>query len=67
MIIEEIKLKNLIKESIKELLAEERLNLLDMLIPKVSKKEMAEIDKLYNSPTDYDKKDFVDKTEWFMK
>lgn len=57
-------LKELIKESISEVLKEERLTLIESIIPHVSKKEMNEIKKKYVSPQDYLISDFKDMTEW---
>ena len=67
MNIEEKALKDIIKQSIKEVLREERLNLYLSILPRVSNKEMKEIERLYGSPEDYNKADFIDKTDWLMK
>lgn len=57
-------LKKLIKESVREVLREERLGLGEIMIPKVSKKEMGEIQAKLGSPADYRKDDFTDMTDW---
>jgi hypothetical protein len=57
-------LKQLIKESIREVLREERLSLMQVLIPDVSDQEMKEISKKFYSPEKYDEHDFVDMTNW---
>lgn len=62
MLAEEI--KEIIKESIREVLKEERLTLYEILTPYVSKKELNEIQKKFGSPQRYDENDFVDMTAW---
>ena len=57
-------LKELIKESIREVLQEERLNLCQILIPEIDDREMAEIEKKFDSPANYDPEEFVDMTNW---
>jgi glutaredoxin 2 len=57
-------LKKMIKESIREVLREERLSLCEIMIPRISKKEMQEIQTAYGSPTRYREDDFVDVTDW---
>ena len=57
-------LKKMIKESIREVLREERLSLCEIMIPLVSKKEMQEIQAKYGLPTKYREGDFVDVTDW---
>ena len=57
-------LKQLMKESIREVLREERLSLMQVLIPDVSDQEMKEIIKKFDSPDKYDEADFVDMTTW---
>ena len=57
-------LKKLIKESVREVLREERLGLCEIMIPHVSKKELSEISTRFGSPADYREDDFVDITEW---
>lgn len=57
-------LKRLMKESIREVLREERLGLCEILIPHVSKKELIEIPTKFGSPADYGENDFTDLTDW---
>jgi hypothetical protein len=56
-------LKALIKESLREVLREERLNLCKLLMPYVSDEEQAEIDASLGSP-DTDDDEYVDLTHW---
>ena len=51
----------------REAIIEERMNLYELLIPSVSKKEMSNIETLYKNPSQYDKKNFKDATDWVMK
>jgi len=60
-------LKELIKESVREAILEERLKLYEMLIPTISKSEMNNIETLYKNPSNYDKKNFKDMTDWINK
>lgn len=55
-------LKALIKESVREVLREERLNLCQLLMPYVSDDEQAEIDVSLGTPNDYSEDDFVNVT-----
>ncbi len=57
-------LKKLIKESIREVLREERLGLCEIMIPRVSRKELEEIHIKFGSPADYGENDFTDMTDW---
>lgn len=57
-------LKALIKESVREVLREERLLLCQALIPYVSDEEQAEIESEFGSPSDYDDDEVVDMTHW---
>lgn len=59
-------LREIIKSSIREVLAEERISLFQVIIPAVSPKEFADIKKRYGTPADYNEKDFSDKTSWFL-
>jgi hypothetical protein len=52
-------LKELIKESIREVLREERLALCQILLPDVSKKELQEIEQKFGSPSNYNKDEFI--------
>jgi hypothetical protein len=57
-------LKALIKESIREVLREERMLLCQVLIPYVSDEEQAELNEILGSPSDYEEEELVDMTEW---
>jgi hypothetical protein len=56
-------LKQLLKETIREVLREERLSLCMILIPYASEKENQEIQAKFGSPTQYSKDEFVDMTD----
>jgi len=60
-------LKTLIKESVREVLKEERLTLYEVLIPYVTKKELKEIHRKFGSPANYDEDEFVDMTDWIKE
>jgi hypothetical protein len=64
---ENSELKKLIKESVREVLKEERLKIYEVLIPYVSKSEQREIEKQIGYPSDYSEEDFEDKTDWLYK
>lgn len=57
-------LKAIIKESVREVLQEERLSLLQSLIPPVNNEEMQEIIEKFDTPSNYDENEFVDMTDW---
>ncbi|MGF1514096.1 MAG: hypothetical protein ACFB5Z_10430 [Elainellaceae cyanobacterium] len=57
-------LKALIKESLREVLQEERLNLSQLLMPFVSDEEQADVDASFGSPADFADENFVNLTEW---
>jgi hypothetical protein len=57
-------LKVLIKESVREVLREERLLLCQLLMPYVSDDEQAELDADFGSPSDYDDDELLDMTHW---
>jgi len=57
-------LKALLKETICEVLQEERLALCQALIPYISEREMQEIQERLGSPSNYDKAEFVNMTNW---
>ncbi len=61
------KLKEMIKQSVREVIKEERLSLYEILVPYASNKEIDEIHKKYGSPQNYDKEEFVDMTNWIKK
>lgn len=60
-------LKEIIKESVREAILEERFKLYEILIPTISKSEMNNIEALYKNPSDYEKKNFKDMTDWINK
>ncbi|HLO87924.1 MAG TPA: hypothetical protein VK203_23355 [Nostocaceae cyanobacterium] len=57
-------LKALIKESIREVLREERTLLCQVLIPYVSDEEQEELNTELGSPSDYEDEETVDMTDW---
>lgn len=57
-------LKALIKESIREVLREERLLLCKSLVPYISNEEQAEIENEFGSPSDYKDEELIDMTHW---
>ncbi len=57
-------LKALIKESIREVLREERLLLCQALIPYVSDEEQEELNEMFGSLSDYEDEELVDMTDW---
>ena len=57
-------LKKLIKESVREVLREERLGLCEIMVPYVSKKELNEINAKFGFPAEYREDDFTDMTDW---
>ena len=61
-------LKTLIQETVRETMLEvlkkERLALCLALIPRVSDREMREIEKQFGSPSDYDRDEFINMTDW---
>ncbi|WNZ43841.1 hypothetical protein Q2T42_18540 [Leptolyngbya boryana CZ1] len=57
-------LKQLVKESLREVLREERLKLCQVLIPYVSDKEMQEIQTKLGSPAEHRTTEFINMTDW---
>ncbi len=57
-------LKNLIKESVREVLREERLLLCNMLIPYISDQEQKELDRELGKPQDYENEELIDMNDW---
>lgn len=57
-------LKALIKESMREVLREERLLLCQTLIPYIDLDEQAEIAADFGSPSDYEEEALTDMTDW---
>lgn len=60
-------LKETIKESIREVLKEERLTLYEILTPYATKKEINDIHKRFGSPDKYNEDGFVDVTDWIKE
>jgi hypothetical protein len=61
---EDNELKQLVKDSLREVLQEERLKLCHVLIPYVSDKEMQEIQTKLGSPAHYKETEFINMTDW---
>ena len=61
---ETLELKQLIKESLKEVIKEERLALYEILVHDISEEEFKEIKKRYRNPKEYHEDEFVDMTGW---
>ena len=59
-----LELKALIKESVREVLREERLLICQVLIPYVSDEEQAEIEAEFAFPSDYNDDELIDMTHW---
>jgi hypothetical protein len=57
-------LKALIKESMREVLREERLMLCKVLMPYVDDTEQVELEAEFGSPTDYAEEETFDMTDW---
>lgn len=57
-------LKTLIKETMREVLREERLILCKILVPYVDDAEQAELEAEFGSPADYDEDETIDMTAW---
>lgn len=57
-------LKKLIKESVREVLREERLILCNTLMPYISETEQKEIETELGSPLDYEDDELIDMTHW---
>ncbi|MFM7441172.1 MAG: hypothetical protein ACKO2V_21680 [Snowella sp.] len=57
-------LKTLIKESVREVLREERLILCHTLMPYISEPEQKEIETELGSPSDYEDDELIDMTDW---
>jgi len=57
-------LKELIKESVREVLREEWFSLYQMLIPSVSDAEQLEIDQELGLPVEPAENEFIDMTDW---
>jgi flavodoxin len=57
-------LKALIKETMREVLKEERLRLCQILIPYISNDEQRELEAEFGSPSEYADDEAVDMTDW---
>jgi len=57
-------LRILIKETMREVLREERLMLCKLLIPYVDDSEQAELEAEFGLPSDYDDDEVIDMTAW---
>ncbi len=57
-------LKNMIKESLREVLREERLLLCQILMPYISDEEQQELETQFGLPKDYEAEEVVDMTDW---
>jgi hypothetical protein len=64
MMMEIQELKALIKESMREVLREERLLLCKILMPYVDDIEQTELETEFGSPADYQDDEAVDMTAW---
>lgn len=61
---EKQELKALIKETMREVIQEERHNLCQILIPYISDKEQNELEAEFGKPTAVDDEELVDLTDW---
>ncbi len=57
-------LKSLIKETMREVIQEERHHLCQILIPYISDEEQQELEAEFGSPSDDENEDLVDLTDW---
>ncbi|MFN8781009.1 MAG: hypothetical protein ACK5Y4_04790 [Pseudanabaena sp.] len=57
-------LRDIIKQSVREVLREECLSLFLALIPLVSDKEIHEIEAKFPAPSQYAPEEFTDMTDW---
>jgi len=57
-------LKQLIKETMREVLREERLTLCKILMPYVNDEEQTELEDEFGSPADYSEDEAIDMTAW---
>jgi hypothetical protein len=57
-------LKAIIKESIREVLREERLMLCQVLMPYVDDEEQKELEAEFGLPSDYTEDEAIDMTAW---
>jgi hypothetical protein len=61
---EKQELKALIKETMKEVIQEERRNLYQILIPYISEEEQQEIEAEFGIPSEESDEELVDLTDW---
>ena len=61
---QELKLKALIKETMREAIQEERQKLCQILIPYISDKEQQELEAEFSSLLGEDDEELVDLTDW---
>ena len=61
---EKQELKALIKETVREVIHEERHNLCQILIPYVSDEEQRELEAEFGKPTTEDDEELTDLTDW---
>lgn len=59
-----MEIKELIKESMREVFREERSLLCKILIPYVNNTEQTELEAEFGSPTDYSEDEVIDMTAW---
>ncbi|RMG27301.1 MAG: hypothetical protein D6732_20315 [Methanobacteriota archaeon] len=57
-------LREIIRETVREVLREERLSLYELLVPYVTAKELKEIEDRFGTPAEFDENEFEDLTEW---
>jgi antitoxin ParD1/3/4 len=55
-----------LQERLSKTTAQERFALLLSQLPYISDEEQADIEKHFGSPSDYDRADFVDATDWVL-
>jgi hypothetical protein len=53
-----------VRETVREVLREERLLLWQMFVPYVTDEEQEELDTEFGSPSDYEDEEWVDMTNW---
>jgi hypothetical protein len=61
---ESYELKQLVKESVREVIREERLRLCQILMPSVSDKEMQEIQAKLGTAPDESQTEYINMTDW---
>lgn len=61
---EKQELKALIKETMKEVIQEERQNLCQILIPYISEEEQQELEAEFGVPSTESEEEIVDLTDW---